>query len=405
MTFVVSHPTGNTFVRALLEELQKRDLLSSFFTTIGFGKGHSALFSKIKNNRTYDIPDSKISRLWYPELKRLLVKTDHATSRRLTDASYRELDAKTAKELSFSSLKFIHAYEDGAFNTFRKAKELGIQCSYELPIAHWATNRRLLAEEAERYPEWETTLETTCEPEEKLLKKEEELRLADRITCPSEFVMESIPAEIRNRVPCQISPFGSPRNPPLPTPRKREKKQDKSLKTLFVGSMSQRKGLADIFEAMKLLKKEPVQLSILGKPSMPMEFYREQCTNFKYYHACTNQGVQQIMKEHDVLVLPSIIEGRALVQQEALACGIPLIVTPNAGGKDLIEEGMTGHLVPIRSPEKIAEKIISCLESNLSKLDRSIICQEKARAFSWNSYAQKIIDFNYSTTSRSIGAS
>ena len=40
--------------------------------------------------------------------------------------------------------------------------------------------------------------------------------------------------------------------------------------------MSQRKGLADLFEAMKLLKKEPVELSILGQPSMSMEFYRKQ---------------------------------------------------------------------------------------------------------------------------------
>ena len=39
--------------------------------------------------------------------------------------------------------------------------------------------------------------------------------------------------------------------------------------------MSQRKGLADLFEAMKLLKGEPISLSILGQPSMPMEFYRK----------------------------------------------------------------------------------------------------------------------------------
>ena len=62
-----------------------------------------------------------------------------------------------------------------------------MQCSYELPIAHWATVRRLLAEEAERYPEWEPTLESTREPEEKLFQKEEELRLADRITCPKQI--------------------------------------------------------------------------------------------------------------------------------------------------------------------------------------------------------------------------
>jgi hypothetical protein len=48
--------------------------------------------------------------------------------------------------------------------------------------------------------------------------------------------------------------------------------------------MSQRKGLADLFEAMKLLKGEPISLSILGQPSMPMEFYRKQFAEFLISH-------------------------------------------------------------------------------------------------------------------------
>ena len=193
MTFVVSHPTGNNFVRALLEELHNRDLLLTFYTTIGFGKNCNKLFSKISKRRKYNVPDNKIKRLWIPEIQRLLIKSDQEKKRRLADRSYKKLDYKTAKEISAASTKVIHAYEDGAREIFIRAKELGIQCSYELPIVHWATSRRLLAEEAERYPEWEPTLETTREPEEKLFGKEEELRLADRITCPSNFVLDSIP--------------------------------------------------------------------------------------------------------------------------------------------------------------------------------------------------------------------
>ena len=129
--------------------------------------------------------------------------------------------------------------------------------------------------------------------------------------------------------------------------------------------MSQRKGLADIFEAMKLLKDSPVQLSILGQPSMPMEFYRKQFSHFKYFRPRSNHKVREVMMMHDALVLPSIVEGRALVQQEALACGLPLIVSPNAGGEDLITEGLTGYIVPIRAPEKIAEKIMELVESKI----------------------------------------
>jgi glycosyltransferase involved in cell wall biosynthesis len=88
------------------------------------------------------------------------------------------------------------------------------------------------------------------------------------------------------------------------------------------------------------------------------------------------------------------VEGRALVQQEALACGLPIIVTPNAGGEDLIEEGITGSLIPIRSPQKIAESILNFLD-NITTLDeRRAECKRKAKEFTWEKYASSILEFN-----------
>jgi glycosyltransferase involved in cell wall biosynthesis len=332
-----------------------------------------------------------------PEVNRLLSKGDQSDKRQGADKSYLALDQKVSHEISNLTSQILHSYEDGCFSSFARAKELGMQCSYELPIAHWATVRRLLAEEAERYPEWEPTLESTREPEEKLFRKEEELRLADRITCPSQFVLDSIPLEIRKKTPCQVSPFGSPLCEPVDF--ERPKKND-TLQLLFVGSMSQRKGLADLFDAMKLLKREPISLSILGQPSMPMEFYRKKFAEFAYFPPCPNQKVREIMRVHDALVLPSIVEGRALVQQEALSCGLPLIVTPNAGGEDLVDEGKTGHLVPIRSPENIATAISTIIAERKNIDEIRKLCQKKAKQYSWASYAQNIINFNLSNSTQ-----
>lgn len=390
--FVVSHPTGNTFVRALLEELQKNQQLEKFHTTIGAGSSLNPLVKVLSQKRGYAIPDGKISRQWFPELVRLLAKGDQNKKRKRTDRSYLALDKKVSAKLTKQATQVLHAYEDGAYYSFKRAKELGIQCSYELPIVHWATVRRLLAVEAERYPQWEPTLESTREPEEKLFRKEEELRMADRITCPSQFVLDSIPKEIKQHIPCQVSPFGSPRI--QPSDGKIVTKPSNSLKLLFVGSMSQRKGLADLFEAMKLVKKEPVTLSVLGQPSLPIEFYRKQFSDFQYFPPCSNQKVREIMMKHDILVLPSIIEGRALVQQEALSCGLPIIVTPNTGGEDLVEEGLTGNLVPIRSPEKLAQCILKNLEEINSLKEKKVECLKKAKQYSWKEYSSKIIDNN-----------
>jgi glycosyltransferase involved in cell wall biosynthesis len=390
--FVVSHPTGNSFVRALLEELEKNQLLEKFYTTIGAGSSINPLVKVLSQKRGYAIPDGKISRQWFPELVRLLAKGDQSKKRKRTDHSYLALDKKVSSKLTKEGSQVLHAYEDGAYYSFKRAKELGIQCSYELPIAHWATVRRLLAEEAERYPQWEPTLESTREPEEKLFRKEEELRMAERITCPSQFVLDSIPKEFKQNTPCQVSSFGSPGS--QPSEGEIVTKPSNSLKLLFVGSMSQRKGLADLFEAMKLVKKEPVTLSVLGQPSLPMEFYRKQFSDFQYFPPCSNQKVREIMMKHDILVLPSIIEGRALVQQEALSCGLPIIVTRNSGGEDLVEEGLTGHLVSIRSPEKLAQCILKNLEERNSLKEKKVECLTKAQQYSWEEYASKIIDHN-----------
>ena len=69
---------------------------------------------------------------------------------------------------------------------------------------------------------------------------------------------------------------------------------------------------------------------------------------------------------------------------------------PHAGGEDLIDKGVTGHLVPIRSPEKIAEKIVSLIENRSNTDEIAQMCREKANSYSWLSYARKIIDFNLS---------
>ncbi len=399
--FIVSHPTGNTFVRALLNQLNDQNLLEKFFTSIGAGLGANPSFrSFCKERRKYAIPDKMISRQWMPEFARLLSKGNQEKKRRRVDLSYQALDQKVSRLLSNHSSQILHAYEDGCSSSFARAKQLGMQCSYELPIAHWATVRRLLAEETERYPEWEPTLESTREPEEKLCQKEKELKLADRINCPSQFVLDSLPMEIRKKTPCQVSPFGSPPCEPVDFERST---QSDTLKLLFVGSMSQRKGLADLFEAMKLLNGEPISLSILGQPSMPMDFYRKQLAEFAYFPPCPNSKVREMMKTHDALVLPSIVEGRALVQQEALSCGLPIIVTPNAGGEDLVDEGITGHLVPIRSPEKIAKVIRAMIENKNPKEDIRKLCQKKAKQYTWVSYAQNIINFNFSNSAQTFG--
>lgn len=399
----VSHPTGNTFVRALLKELDDRKEMGLFFTTIGCG--HDSLLRRPLQRRSYPIPTRKVITHSWPELKRLIgSRLPFGAARRNApvDWIYRKLDQWVADRLPKSETTVIHCYEDGARETFKIASELGIHRSYELPIAHHATLRRLLQKEAERWPAWEPTLLATTEPEEKLQRKDKELELADAISCPSQFVLDTLPSQLRKEKPCYVSPFGTPT--PSPTTKTGQNRHaNEPVRFLFAGSMSQRKGLADLFDAFRQLKTQNAELHILGAPMMPMDFYRSQGVEFIHHPPCSHQRVLTQMGQCDVLVLPSIVEGRALVQQEAMSQGLPILVTRNAGGEDLVQEKKTGILVEPSSPNLLAEKMEWFIRHKNQLPSMKKAAQELAASYSWAAYAKTIMENGFSVERKILG--
>jgi glycosyltransferase involved in cell wall biosynthesis len=370
---LLSHPTVNAFNRALAEALERAGKLAAFHTTIALGR------------RSVELPPEKLRLHPWREIARL-------AAQRLgwrapggpigIDAGYRVLDAIVARHLG--QARAVYCYEDGALATFRIARDRGLTRFYELPIAYWETAQRLLREEAERLPDWALTLQAPDDPAEKLARKTEELRLADLVICPSRFVQASLPEGTRS----MIAEFGSPPVPPQCAARP----EDGPLRLLFAGTMTQRKGLADLFEAMRLLDRRDVELSVLGTPVAPLSFYRHACPRFRHESPRPHSEVLDLMDTCDVLVLPSIVEGRALVQQEALSRGLPLLVTPNAGGEDLVVPGETGWLVPIRDPAALAARIAWLADHRHALPAMREAARRMAAARSWESYTGRIIE-------------
>jgi glycosyltransferase involved in cell wall biosynthesis len=163
------------------------------------------------------------------------------------------------------------------------------------------------------------------------------------------------------------------------------------LRVLFVGALTQRKGLADLFAAMKMIDSAAVELVVMGSTLRSLSWYRDQFPDFTYEPPRPHREVLRLMHSCDIFVLPSIVEGRALAQQEAMACGLPLIATRNAGADDLIGEGVTGFLVPIRSPEAIAEKINWCAANRSLISGMGIAAKQRAGELSWRAYGETIV--------------
>jgi glycosyltransferase involved in cell wall biosynthesis len=385
-------------------------MLGEFWTTVRWNS--NSLINRVLPPRLREMlqrrsfPGSICSRTHivpWREMVRLLegaigVRSKHETGWFSADAVLGDLDRKVADRLrkidppsqgygGASNLRAVYAYEDGALETFRAARERGFKRIYDLPIAYWKTSRRLLREEAERYPDWEPTLGGTRDSDEKLSRKTQELELAELVVCPSRFVLESLPPEACAQKQCLIAPFGSP-DVDL---RNDASKSSGRLRVLFAGALTQRKGLADLFEAMKLVNSKQIELVVMGSLLRPLSWYRDRFADFVYEPPRPHGEVLRLMQSCHVFVLPSIVEGRALVQQEAMACRLPVIATKNAGADDVVINGETGFLVPIRSPEAIAEKIGWCA-SNRSRLDgMGIAARTRASQFTWRAYGETLV--------------
>lgn len=404
LTIDVVHASGNQNVRSVLQAVDEAGRLGVFHTALGFSASKLPRFlpGPLRSEclrRSYTLPPSRVRTRPGREAVRLAARkfrwsflNRHETGWACVDQVWQDLDRAVAREVpkrARDGVGAVYAYEDGCLETFRAAKEAGLKCFYDLPIAYWETVQRLLEEEKQRLPAWEPTLVGTRDSEAKLARKTGEAALADIVICPSLFVLNSLPESIRAQKECMVAEFGSPAGgvgPARPAPAASAK-----LRVLFAGSMTQRKGLADVFAAMKLLRRSDVELVVMGSLLAPMEFYRSQLADFTYMTTRPHRDVLELMRSCDVLVLPSLAEGRALVQQEAMANGLPLIITENTGGEDLIVEGETGFLVPIRSPEKIAEKIAWLADHRETLSHMSAAAVAKAAEYPWSRYRSQIL--------------
>ena len=402
---LVAHPFGNANVRALLAVLVEQGLLAKYVTTLGWSRDAEWLrrvpnrWRKQIERRSYAVAAADVEAHPLREMVRLVgaaLKAHplirHERGWASIDAVWQDLDRRAADYLLHcqhrAHVRAVYAYEDCALQLFRAAEKTGARRVYDLPIAYWELAQRLLREEAERYPDWEPTLGGTRDSHEKLARKTHELQLAELVVCPSNFVLDSLPQTTRDEKRCVVVPFGSPELPGGVTDKSA---RSGPLRVLFAGALTQRKGLADLFAAMKLVDSTDVELVVMGSLLRPLAWYREQLPNFTYEPPRPHAEVLRLMRSCDVFVLPSLVEGRALVQQEAMACGLPLIATRNAGGDDLITDGETGFLVPIRSPEVLAEKISWCAADRKRTYGMGIAAQRRAAQLTWRGYGEKVL--------------
>lgn len=402
---VLSHPTGNQFVRALLVELQERKLLTRFYTTIATNPANVLLdllpakFKQELLRRSYPVPGNMISTQPLKELSRNLLPklgfkgiARHEVGWASVDAVYNELDNKVANELTqlkvTQGVTGVYAYEDGAAASFGMAKSLGLNCFYDLPIGYWRAAQQLLSVEAERWPDWAATLPGMHDSAEKLLRKDEELKLADKIFVASQFTAKTLNHYNGKLAPVEVIPYGFP-----PVNRRVYNKiaRSRPLKLLFVGGLSQRKGIADVFKTAEFFGNR-VELTVVGhKTGSNCPVLNEALAKHTWIPGLPHEQILKLMHQHDVLLFPSLFEGFGMVISEAMAQGTPVITTDRTAGPDIIEDGHNGWLIEAGDTEKLIEATERLLSKPELIEENGKAAIETAAKRPWQLYARQLV--------------
>ncbi|AWM34215.1 glycosyltransferase family 4 protein [Hymenobacter nivis] len=401
---IFSHPTGNANVRAAAAGLEQSGQLAAFHTAIAAFPG--SLLDRLGaagplaelRRRGFEAALAPLTHTWpWREAGRLLAsRTGLASLTRpevgpfSVDAVYQSLDRRVAGSLANAARQGatgVYAYEDGAAGAFQAAKGLGLTCFYDLPIGYWRAARRLLAPERERWPAWAPTLEGFGDSDAKLARKDEELRLADRIFVASKFTANTLCDYSGPLAPIEVIPYGFPA---VGEPRTYSAPTGRPLKLLFVGSLSQRKGVANLFAAVAALAPH-VELTVVGhKAGGPCPALDAALALHHWIPSLPHAEVLRLMRAHDVLAFPSLFEGFGLVISEAMSQGTPVITTDRTAGPDLIEHGHSGWLVEAGSTDALQAALANLLHQPAAVAQAGRAAQEAARRRPWAAYGQEL---------------
>ena len=303
--------------------------------------------------------------------------------------------ARAARKLA--GTRIVHGWSGYSLESLRWARAHGVGCVVERSSSHILTQTEILERECDLLGV------PFSRPDQRWLDREmEEYELADRIAVPSLFALRSFVAHGFPESKLLYAPFGVNLESFSPGP-----KPDSVFRVVYAGALSLQKGVHYLIDAFGLADLPHSELLLIGSPvpETPLLLAKADSRMRQLQHLPHSELVQQY-RSGSVFVMPSIQEGMAVVQAQALASGLPLVCTQNTGGEDLlrlsgeciahhvggIQEYAAGYVVPPRDAQAIA-RCLNWVAQDDAKLaeKRKEALATRSRALAWSDYAERVI--------------
>jgi alpha-maltose-1-phosphate synthase len=244
------------------------------------------------------------------------------------------------------------AISGSSLTTGQELQARGCRFICDRGSSHQRYQERIVAEE---YRRWNVSRPVT-DPRD-ILREEKIYRAADAITVPSTFAARSFIEEGLQPEKLHVIPYGVRLEQFVPTGQ--PPASEDRFEVLFAGSVSLRKGVPYLLQAFAKLRHPAKRLRVAGSihPDMKTVLGRLPQDQVEFLGPVSQPRLAELMSTSHLMVLPSIEEGLALVQGQALACGCPVLASTNTGGEDLFTDGVEGFIVPVRDVEALTDRM------------------------------------------------
>ena len=234
----------------------------------------------------------------------------------------------------------FHVWGNYGLRSLHRAKAMGMVTVVERASTHPLYQARVLRQE---YARWGVRFHL---PQATLSRGMGEIRAADYVLIPSDFVRDSFLAEGFPAGRLLQVPFG------VDTERFRPAgcQGTHPFRVLFVGQVGIRKGVPYLLEAWRLLGWRDAELWLVGRVDRHSPRILHRWPSLPGVHRVDHTpDPVALFQQADVFAFPTIEEGSALVTYEALACGLPVVTTPSAGS--IVTDGSEGFITLVHSQE------------------------------------------------------
>jgi glycosyltransferase involved in cell wall biosynthesis len=262
-------------------------------------------------------------------------------------------------------IDIIHTWPLGALRTLRTAKRLGIPTVLERPNAHTRFAYEIVAKECRRLNVALPPRHEHAYKKDVLLHEEREYEMANRLLCPSDFVAQTFLHQGFKTDKLVRHMYGF--DPTAFYPGDQSANRQSGLTMLFAGVCAVRKGLHFALEAWLQSPAHREGKFLIAGDFIPD--YAEKLSHLLAHPSVEMLGhrtdLPKLMQKSDILILPSIEEGSALVTFEARGSGCVLLVSDASGG---VCTHMENALVHRAGDVKTLEEHITILHNDRALL-------------------------------------